>query len=255
MLLRSERAATVVALFGVSALAWLSLFHVAGAMHGMSAVMPGMAMGDVRPAPWSGSKLVLMFVMWWVMMTGMMLPGAIPMILIFGTVNRRRRERGQAYLPSAVFAAGYLIAWGVFSLGATLAQWRLDQAALLLPSMKIGSALLGAALWVSAGLYQWSPLKRACLANCRSPIDFVVNRWRDGWLGALRMGVEHGAYCLGCCALLMALLFVGGVMNLLWVAVLAVFILFEKLLPSGQRVARVGGALMIAFGVFLLAWG
>ncbi len=255
MLLRSERAATVAALLGVSALAWLYLFHLAGGMPGMGAAMPGAAMGAMPPAPWSGSKLILMFVMWWVMMAGMMLPGAIPMILTFATVNRRRRERGQAHLPSAVFAAGYLIAWGVFSLGATLAQWRLDQAALLLPSMKIGSTLFGAALWVSAGVYQWTPLKRACLANCRSPIDFVVNRWRDGWLGALRMGVEHGAYCLGCCALLMALLFVGGVMNLLWVAVLAVLILIEKLLPAGERVARVGGALMIAFGVFLLAWG
>lgn len=208
--------------------------------------------GGAPSAPWSGTEFVLMFAMWWVMMVAMMLPSALPMILTFGTVNRRQRERGRTHVPSAVFASGYLLAWGAFSLLATVVQWRLERAALLLPSMQLGSALLGATLWVGAGVYQCTPLKHACLANCRSPIDFVINRWRDGWWGALRMGGEHGVYCLGCCALLMALLFVGGVMNLRWVAALTILVLVEKLFPRGEWVARAGGAAMIAFGAFLL---
>jgi predicted metal-binding membrane protein len=183
----------------------------------------------------------------------MMLPSATPLILTFATVNRRKRERAEPYIPAFAFTAGYLLAWGAFSLAATLAQWGLERAALMLPSMKAGSALVGGAFFLAAGAYQWSPLKLACLRNCRSPLDFVINRWRDGWTGALRMGAEQGAYCVGCCAVLMLLMFVGGLMNLLWAAALAAFVFAEKLLPAGEWIARAGGVLLAAFGIHLMA--
>jgi predicted metal-binding membrane protein len=155
--------------------------------------------------------------------------------MTFAAVNRRKRERGEPFLPTFVFTGGYLFVWGGFRLTATLAQWGLEQTALLLPTMKTGSAILGGSFYLATGIYQqWTPLKRACLASCRSPLDFVINRWHDGWTGALRMGSEHGVYCLGCCAVLMSLLFASGVMNLLWVAVIAAPVFVEKLLPVGQ---------------------
>lgn len=255
-----DRALIVAALLGVSAVAWLYLAHLARQMADMAGMdpampdMPDMVAGAMSPLPaaWSATDFVLTFAMWWVMMVGMMLPGATPLILTFATVNRRKRERGQPFLPPFAFTAGYLLVWGGFSLAATLAQWELERTALLLPSMKTGSAILGGALFVAAGIYQWTPLKHACLANCRSPLDFVINRWHDGWTGALRMGGEHGAYCLGCCAVLMTLMFVGGAMNLLWAAAIAALVFVEKLSPGGEWIARASGVLMIGFGGYLL---
>ena len=228
---RRERAAILVALAGITALCWLYLVS-----------MPLMAMGAA-----------VMFLMWWVMMIGMMLPSALPMTLTFATVNRRRRELGTPYVPTAVFVAGYLLAWGAFSLAATGLQWGLERAALLTPMMRTSSPLAGGLLFVAVGLYQLTPLKHACLRRCRSPLAFVLERWHDGTAGALRMGVEHGAYCLGCCALLMTLLFVGGVMNLLWVAAIAAWVLLEKVLPAGEALARGAGVAAMAFGAWLIA--
>jgi len=156
-------------------------------------------------------------------------------------------------VPTAIFVAGYLLVWGGFSLVATAAQWWLQQNALLSPMLALATPPLGGALFVMAGLYQWSPLKSACLRQCRSPFAFLLNQWRDGWSGALRMGAGHGAYCLGCCWVLMALLFAVGVMNLLWVAAIAAFVFAEKLLPHGIWIARLGGIAMAAFGVWLAA--
>jgi predicted metal-binding membrane protein len=228
---RRERAVILAALATITALSWLYLVSMAS-----------MAMGAV-----------MMFLMWWVMMIGMMLPSALPMTLTFATVNRRRRELGTPYVPTAVFVAGYLLAWGAFSLAATAAQSALEHAALMTPMMRLSSPLLGGLLFIAAGLYQLTPLKHACLRRCRSPLAFVLERWRDGTAGALRMGVEHGGYCLGCCALLMALLFVGGLMNLLWVAAIAAWVLLEKALPAGELMARGAGGLAVAFGVWMMA--
>jgi predicted metal-binding membrane protein len=193
-----------------------------------------------------------MFLMWWAMMIGMMLPSALPMTLTFATVNRRRRELGTPYVRTAVFVAGYLLAWGVFSLVATAAQWALEHAALMSPMTRLSSPLVGGLVFVAAGLYQLTPVKHACLRRCRSPLAFVLERWHEGTAGALRMGAEHGAYCLGCCALLMALLFVGGVMNLLWAAAIAVWVLVEKLVPAGEVLARAAGVMAILFGGWML---
>jgi predicted metal-binding membrane protein len=196
---------------------------------------------------------VMMFLMWWVMMIGMMLPSALPMTLTFATVNRRRRELGTPYVPTAVFVAGYVLAWGAFSMAASALQWGLERAALMTPMMHTSSSLLGGLLFVAAGLYQLTPLKHACLRRCRSPLAFVLERWHDGTAGALRMGAEHGGYCLGCCALLMALLFVGGVMNLLWVAAIAAWVLVEKILPAGEALARGAGVAAMALGAWMIA--
>jgi predicted metal-binding membrane protein len=244
-LLRRERVVIVLALAGVTAIAWLYLFFVGDDMADMAMPamdgMPDMAMPFA--APW-------VFAMWWVMMLGMMLPSAAPMILMFEAVQRRQRER--PYVPTAMFVAGYLIVWGGFSVAATAAQWGLQQGAFLSPMLGLASSTLGGLLFILAAIYQFTPLKHACLRQCRSPFAFVLNHWRDGWDGALRMGAGHGLYCLGCCWVLMALLFAVGVMNLLWVAAIAAFVFAEKLLPGGVWVGRIGGVAMAAFGVSLL---
>jgi predicted metal-binding membrane protein len=235
---RRERAVILAALAAVTVLSWLYLAHLARGMQGMA----DMAM-----------SAALMFLMWGVMMTGMMLPSALPMTLTFATVNRRRRERGSPYVPTALFVAGYLLAWGAFSLAATAAQWALERSTLMLPMAHVSSPLLGALLFVAAGLYQLTPLKHACLRSCRTPLAFVLGHWRDGAGGALRMGAEHGAYCLGCCAFLMGLLFAGGVMNLLWAGAIAAVVLLEKALPAGEAVARASGAGAIGVGAWMAA--
>ncbi len=246
-LLRRERVVIVLALAGVTAIAWLYLFFVRDDMADMAMPamdgMPDMAMPFA--APW-------VFAMWWVMMLGMMLPSAAPMILMFEAVQRRQRERERPYVPTAMFVAGYLIVWGGFSVAATAAQWGLQQGAFLSPMLGLASSTLGGLLFILAAIYQFTPLKHACLRQCRSPFAFVLNHWRDGWDGALRMGAGHGLYCLGCCWVLMALLFAVGVMNLLWVAAIAAFVFAEKLLPGGVWVGRIGGVAMAAFGVSLL---
>jgi predicted metal-binding membrane protein len=251
---RSDRRIILVALLGVTAIAWLYLLTLGQGMSDMAMNdMPGMAMPMV--ADWTPTVFALAFAMWWVMMLGMMVPSAAPMILTFATLNRNKRARGQGFVPTSVFTLGYLVVWGLFSLSATAAQWALDRIALLSPMAATTSPMLGGALLILAGLYQFTPLKQACLRNCRSPFAFVLNHWHDGNAGALRMGLEHGSYCLGCCALLMALLFVVGVMNLLWVAAIAMFVFAEKLLPGGARIGWVGGGVMLGFGVFLLTQG
>lgn len=244
-LLVRQRVLIIGALAGIVVLCWLYLADTAADMGAMD---PGMTM-----PPKGTIDLLLLLAMWWVMMIGMMLPSATPMVLTFASINRNARARHHPYVPTTTFASGYLLAWGGFSIAATLVQWGLEQASLLSPmAMKVTSPMLGGALFVAAGLYQLSPLKQLCLSHCRSPFDFVLNHWRSGAGGALRMGLEHGLYCLGCCWVLMALLFAVGAMNLLWVAGLAVVVLVEKLFPSGIWIARIGGLLLIAWGVILL---
>jgi predicted metal-binding membrane protein len=248
-LLRRQRVVIVAALAGIAALAWIYLFIEAA---DMTVAMTGMDRTMAMP-PMSAVELVLLFAMWWVMMIGMMLPGVAPMILTFATVNRQRRARHQPYVPAALFAAGYLLAWGGFSVAATLVQSALERSALLSAmDMAINSRQLGGLLFVLAGLYQFTPVKLSCLQFCRSPLDFVINHWRDGPAGALRMGAVHGLYCLGCCWVLMLLLFAVGVMNLVWIAGLAIVVLLEKL-SAGPWAGRIGGVLLTGYGAWLLA--
>jgi len=246
---RRERVVIAAAIGAVTALSWLYLYLQMQPMVDMADMAPAMF------APWTAADFALNFAIWWVMMPAMMLPSAAPMILTFATVNRRKRERGQSYAPTMVFTSGYLIAWGLFGVFATLADWALERAALISPMTGRLTPILGAIVVIAAGIYQLTPLKSVCLTHCRSPFDFVLNHWRDGPSGALRMGLEHGLYCLGCCWFLMALMFTAGIMSVLWTAVIAVFILLEKLLPAGTWIARAGGVAMLGAGVYLLVAG
>ena len=211
----------------------------------------GMAMADMRL--WSAADFGLMFVMWAVMMVAMMAPSAAPMLLMFAAVNRKRRESEAPYVPTIVFLAGYVIVWTAFAAGATAGNWGLHQASLLASMMGAStSGYLGGALLLAAGVFQWSPLKFACLQQCRTPMGFLMTSWREGRGGALRMGLEHGAFCLGCCWALMLLLFVLGVMNLVWIAALAAFVLAEKVVPMAEWVSRGTGALLAGWGVWAI---
>jgi predicted metal-binding membrane protein len=213
---------------------------------GADMTMPGMQ-------GWSALELLLLFLMWVTMMVAMMLPSAAPMILLVATVQRRRRERASPAAPTAIFAAGYLVVWICFSAAAALTQWGLHQAALLSPGMASTSPVLGGILLVAAGAYQWLPVKSACLSRCRSPLGFLGSEWREGSVGALVMGLRHGLFCLGCCWALMTLLFVAGVMHLLWVAAIAGLVLVEKVVRTGPWIGKLTGLVLIAWGAGMLA--
>jgi predicted metal-binding membrane protein len=192
--------------------------------------------------------------MWVVMMIGMMVPSATPMILIHARVTRHAAAQGKPLAETAWFAGGYLLTWITFSFAATLGQWALERASLLTPMMAASSHLFGGIILIVAGLYQWTPLKEACLSQCQSPITFILRHQGlcSGPAGSLILGLRHGVYCVGCCWALMLLLFVLGVMNLLWIAALAIFVLLEKVMPYGRAVARLAGLLFIAEGGWML---
>jgi predicted metal-binding membrane protein len=201
---------------------------------------------------WSTLDFAMTFAMWSVMMVGMMLPSATPMALLYAQVQRKAARDGSVLPPTAVFVAGYLAAWTLFSVAATAAQWGLERAALLSPMLVAKSPQLGAGLLVAAGAWQLTPWKNACLASCRNPVFFFARHFRPGVRGAIGLGFRYGLYCLGCCWLLMGLLFVGGVMNLIWIAALSLFVLAEKLFPIGVPGGRVAGVAMLAVGGWLL---
>lgn len=241
-LLRRDRAIVVPALIGVVVFAWAYLLFVAGPDTAMG--MGGAAM----PMPWTLATFHIMVVMWIAMMVAMMLPSAAPMILLFAAIERRKAGGGSAFGATGLFALGYLVVWAAFGIAATWAQWGLQQLALLSPTLAAGSTALAGALFLLAGAYQLTPLKQACLRQCRSPLDFLTRHWRSGTSGAFGMGLRHGLFCLGCCWAVMALLFVGGVMNVLWIAALALFVLIEKVVPAGHLLGRTTGIGLILWG-------
>ena len=229
-ILHRDRWVVLAALTAVVALAWAYLAYIVLAQPAMD--MDAIAMAAMPPPVWDVRYFAATLAMWMVMMVGMMLPSA-----------------------TALFAAGYVLAWGAFSVLATTAQWALTASKLLSAMMAGKSPVFAASLLMIAGVYQFLPLKTACLTQCRSPVEFLVRHGRRGPLGPLLMGVQHGVQCIGCCWALMALLFAFGVMNLLWVAALAIFVLIEKLTPAGPLVGRVGGFLMICAGLVMMAVG
>lgn len=243
-------------LAGITLLAWLYLVDMAremaemGDMVGMPdmAAMAGMALVTAR-APWMLSDVTTATAMWAIMMAGMMLPTAVPMTLFYTAAIRRRAVVPLLY--SATFTTGYLAIWCGFALAAVAAQWLLLRFDLFAPEMMVTNMFLGGALFMGAGVYEWSPLKNRCLAQCQTPLGFLIAHWRPGLAGAWRMGARHGTYCLGCCWALMLLLFVGGVMNLLWVAALGILVLLQKLVP-GRRVAQGTGLVMLIVGLVLI---
>lgn len=249
---RRDRIIVLSGLAVITALSWAYVASLALDMQNMNMNM-GTEMAMPRMVAWGVADFGLTFVMWAVMMVAMMTPSAAPMILMFAGINRRRRKQQVSYVPTSVFLLGYLVVWAAFSVLATAAQWGLHTASLLSPMMATTSPILGGVLLLSAGIYQCTPLKHACLRHCRSPLGFVLNEWREGRWGAFLMGLKHGGYCTGCCWSLMALLFVAGVMNLLWVAAIAGFVLLEKVAPAGHQVGRVAGVMLVGWGVWMVA--
>jgi predicted metal-binding membrane protein len=238
-MIRQDRLIVAFGLLAVIALSWIYLVTESAGMRSMlSQAEMHAAMGMAEMQSWP-RELVALFVMWAVMMVGMMLPSAAPLILLILGVYRRRDDR-HTRLNSVLF----------FSLAAASGQIALHRAALLSAAMVAKSGMLTAAILIIAGAYQLLPIKNACLAHCRSPLSFLTEHWREGSAGALRMGFLHGLFCVGCCWALMALLFVAGVMNLLWVAAIAAFVLVEKLWRQGLLIGRVAGILLIAWGTY-----
>ncbi|MDX2347781.1 MAG: DUF2182 domain-containing protein [Nitrospirota bacterium] len=245
-----DRIAILSALIGVCVLAWAYVIY-------LWAKMPAMDVGaSVSMQMWTAADFVFMLVMWAIMMVGMMLPSAAPMTLLYAGMVRKAERQGTPMAPIAAFVSGYVAMWCLFSVGATLVQWRLHEAAMLSPMMLAKSQAFGATLLIVAGVYQLTPWKTVCLDHCRSPAHFIAEHWRPGASGAFRLGLHHGAFCLGCCWALMGWLFVGGVMNLLWIAAIAIFVFLEKVLPNeviGVRLSGMAGIGMMLSGFVMLA--
>ena len=244
--LRHDRRVTLGGLAALVIVAWLYLWHMAAGMD------PSMMVAAHTPRATSPGAMVMTFLMWAVMMAGMMLPSAAPAIVLYGSMVRNHARRGSTLPGTWIFATGYLLVWTAFSVVAAALQVSLEAAALTTPGMTFASTTLSALALIAAGVYQVTPLKQACLRKCRQPIEYFVMHWRPGSGGALRMGLEHGAYCLGCCWALMLLLFVAGVMNLAWVALIAAFVFAEKLLPAGRLTAYAAGVVLVGYGLFVL---
>lgn len=252
--LKRDRTIVLAALTGITLLAWGYMVLEARAMYQTGVCCcAGMKMSGPDTEPWSAATLLPLFLMWAEMMVAMMIPSAAPMILTFAMVNRKRREQERPFVPTGIFLLGYLVVWTAFSALAAVAQWILHAKALLSPLMVGTSPILGGALLIVAGVFQWTPLKNACLTHCRSPLNFLMTDWREGKLGALAMGLKHGAYCTGCCWFLMALLFVAGVMNVWWIAIIAVLVLVEKVAPRGLWLGRIAGGSLVVWGVWMMA--
>lgn len=245
--LRYDRTPAVVLLVVTPLVSWMWIVVMAWDMYGpMTGVSAWM-----MTTRWDAPHLMLLWAMWSVMMTGMMLPSASPVLLLYGGIARRFKPNSAPRRIYA-FAAGYLIVWTAFSLGATAVQRLLAAVLLLSPMMEVTHRGIGAALLIIAGLYQLTPIKLACLRSCQSPVGFLMSRWHNGLSGAFRMGLEHGAYCVGCCWALMLLLFVGGVMNLAVIAALTAFVAIEKLARFGPHGTRIAGVLLIITGIWMV---
>jgi predicted metal-binding membrane protein len=250
--LRHDRVIVLGSLGLVVALAWAWLLLGAGI--GMEEMDMGGGQIMLMLPEWSFGYGLVVFAMWAVMMVAMMLPSAAPVTLLVANIARKRAAAGGAFgTGTTLFVLGYLAVWCGFAAAATLLQWGLDEVGLMSDTMALANRIGAGVMLVAAGIYQWTPLKEACLRHCRSPLDFLLFHWREGGLGALVSGIGHGAYCLGCCWMLMALLFVGGVMNLAWIAAIALLVLIEKTVPGGSWVGRAIGAVLVIWGAVTLA--
>ena len=253
-LLRRDRFIIGLTIAFTAAIAWAYTFYEARRMNvtGVCECL-GMKIGGPDLASWSFPSLLPLFLMWAVMMVAMMLPSAAPMLLTFAAVARNRRRADRPYVSVTVFAAGYVAIWLAFSALAAVGQWLLHRTALLSPTMTSSSASLAGLLLLAAGAFQFTPLKNRCLTRCRAPLEFIMTRWREGRYGTFAMGVEYGAFCAGCCWALMTLLFVLGVMNILWIAALSIVVALEKLLPRAKWFNIVSGAALVSWGIWIMA--
>jgi predicted metal-binding membrane protein len=260
--LRRDRVIVAATLIALSALTWSYLIWLAADME-----MGGMDMSEFRmipsglglmmpaEAPWTPIEFAYVFAMWAVMMIGMMTPSATPMILIYARVGRQAASQQQPFAATSWFAGGYLLSWTGFAFAATVSQWGIERLGWLTTDMTLANDIVGGIVLIAVGLYQWTPLKDVCLRQCQAPLQFIQRHggFRSDVGGSLALGLRHGAYCIGCCWVLMALLFIGGVMNVLWIAVITIFVLLEKLVPAGRVISRVAGVGFLAAGAWLIA--
>ena len=254
-ILKRDRVVVLIAIGLLATLAWAYVLWLAMRMNAtqeMSAMDIGTMIGP-GVAQWTTGQFLFALAMWTVMMVGMMTPSVAPMILIYAQVARRADATRQPFSSSIWFAGGYLFVWVLFAAGATSAQYELERAALLSPILASKSAIFGAVTLLAAGIYQWLPLKGACLSQCRAPLSFVQRHggFQPSGFASLRLGALHGVFCLGCCWALMILLFAFGIMNVLWIAGLTIFVLLEKTVPAGRLFSRAAGAVAIVGGVWL----
>lgn len=266
VVLRRDRVIVIGALAVLTVLAWAYTIWQANTMDTGGVMMPkpsdmGMPMPKAMGAmlapgfkQWTVGNFIIIFVMWTVMMIGMMTPSAAPMILIYARVGRQAALQGKPLATTGFFASGYVLAWTAFSFVATFGQWLLERAALLTPMMTAANNIFGALVLIAAGLFQWTPAKSACLKHCQAPFNFIQQHggFRRDALGSLSVGWRHGIYCVGCCWALMTLLFMGGVMNVVWIAGLTIFVLLEKVVPLGRIISRMTGVGLMAWGAWLL---
>lgn len=256
-LLKRDRAIVAAALLGITGLAWAYLVWIGNSMKMPGASMPDMpGMNIAAPAfrAWTAGDFGFTFAMWAVMMVGMMTPSIAPMVLLYARVGRQAALQNAPFAAAGWFAGGYLLGWTAFSLVATVVQALLERAALLTPMMTASSVRVGGVILVAAGIYQWVPFKVSCLKQCRSPLAFIQNHggFKRDAAGSLGLGLRHGFFCIGCCWALMALLFAGGVMNVLWIAAIAGLVLIEKVVPAGRMIGSVAGIGFLLFGLWLL---
>ena len=258
--LKRDRAVVVTAVFVLTALAWTYVLWTAASMSAATSAssMLGMNMTGMNMAPagsvWSIAGCALTLAMWVVMMIGMMTPSAAPMILLYARVGRQARADGKPFASTLWFAGGYLLAWSGFGLAASLAQLALADMALITPMLAAANHIFAGLVLVAAGVYQWTPLKDSCLSQCQAPFSFLQRHggFRRDPMGSLKLGLRHGFACIGCCWALMMLLFVGGVMNLLWIAALSILVLLEKLMPFGRFMPRFVGLVLVTVGAIFI---
>ena len=248
-ILKRDRIIVTIGLIGLILLAWVYTIYLTNSL-GSSSM--GMEMISPHSLAWTPQAFALNFLMWTVMMIAMMTPTAAPMLLFYTKINREQHNQNRPYLGTGLFLIGYLLIWTGFSAAATFVQLGLNNASLLSSGIIRATPMIGGILLIFAGAFQFSQLKNACLTHCRTPVGFIMTEWKEGNRGALQMGIKHGYYCVGCCWLLMALLFVAGLMNLLWMAIITAFILIEKIVPAGDRLGRYAGVLFIIWGFWLI---
>ena len=251
-LIRRDRQLMTAGLAAVTLLAWLYIARGAAAMDDMAMEeQMHAAMGMVMTRPWGAAEWLGLFVMWTVMMVAMMVPSAAPvMLLVLGTYRRRNEPRARA--AASLFVLGYGVAWTMYSAVVSTLQVALHQTAVMTADMRVAPATLSGGVLLAVGLYQWLPVKNACLTQCRSPLGLIAHYWREGPTGGFTMGLRHGLFCIGCCCLLMAVLFIAGVMNLLWVAAIAALVWVEKLAAAGRAIGRAAGIMIAGWGLYLI---
>ncbi|MEO6229813.1 MAG: DUF2182 domain-containing protein [Ferruginibacter sp.] len=250
IVIKKDRLIIISCLVAAAVISWLYIIYLYRQMYPMN--MDAFLFAMPMTAHWHFSDFLLLFLMWFIMMVAMMTASVAPLILLFAMINRQKKQQQAPYVPAIYIFTGYYLIWAIFSLLATLLQWALQQLNWLSPDMIITHKIIGGSILIFAGIFQFTSLKHRCLNHCRNPIDFIHTKWKEGKMGAFKMGVQNGTYCLGCCWILMAVLFVAGIMNLLWIALIGIFVLLEKLIPNSNWISYTAGLALCLYGLLVL---